>query len=395
MKINVRAMSNYISVLCGAALLFAAAAAAADESLRHFVARAQHAQSVAIVLIHDGKHVAEYHAESGGSELIDLRGATQSVVALGVGLLLRDGFIESLDAPVHRFFPEWNQGRKQFITLRMLLNQTAGLPNAPSSEPPDTVRFALAAELQGDPGSTFLQTNLAANLLLAVIAKASNKPADEYFANELFAPLGIHGVTWQKDAMGNVLGASGLAMTVQDAAAVGELVLQAGRWNDQQIIPETYINELLNPQVSKSVEYGLLWTRTPAWIRLSVDDSSLDLLRQLHVPESDITKIATLKGHAFDSSESLVAKLREVLSDEQFEELYRAAQARAVRMGTIFHLELGPMAAFSASGEGQFIVVVPSAKVVAVRQTLAADDQYDDFVERVLDVSKRWSRLNR
>ena len=90
-----------------------------------------------------------------------------------------------------------------------------------------------------------------------------------------------------------------------------------------------------------------------------------------------------------------MAGLREVLSDEQFEELYRAAQARAVRMGTIFHLELGPMAAFSASGEGQFIVVVPSAKVVAVRQTLAADDQYDDFVERVLDVSKRWSRLNR
>jgi CubicO group peptidase (beta-lactamase class C family) len=371
----------------GAAILFAPAAEA-DDSLKQLIAHAKDT-STATVLIHDGKRVVDYRASREEASTVDLRGATQSIVALGIGVLLRDGLIESLDTPVHRFFPEWNQGRKKLITLRMLLNQTAGLPAVPNSAIPDAIRFALATELQSDPGAIFIQSDLAANLLIGVIGEASDKSADEYLAQALFAPIGVHNVTWQKDDAGNVLGASGLALTVEDAIALGELVLARGNWNGEQIVPESYVDEMLNPQTSKSVELGLMWTRTPAWIRLSVDDSSLDLLRQLDVPAEVITKISRLKGRTFDSSESLVAALQKILSDDEFDELYRSAQTHAVRMGTIFRLELGPMAAFTASGDGQYIVVMPSARVVAVRLAAAADDQ-DDFVERVVDVAKRW-----
>jgi CubicO group peptidase (beta-lactamase class C family) len=372
-------------------LSWAVGASASSASPKPFVARAQETHSAVVLLMRDGKQVTEYHDKTLEPSAIDLRSATRSVIALGIGLLLRDGFIDSLDAPVYRFFPEWNQGRKKQITIRMLLNQTSGLRNAADPASPDVVRYALAAELHADPGESFSESDSAANLLTALIAKASGKSADEYFADKLFAPLRISEVTWQKDASGNVLGSTGLALRAQDALSLGQLVLEGGAWKGQQIVPEDYINEMLNPPATKNVEYGLLWARTPAWIRLRVDDSSLDLVRNMGVTEHVVEQIAKLQGHTFDSSESLVSGLHKVLSDEEFDALYSAAQARAIRMGTIFHLELGPMAAFSASGEGQYIVVIPAAKVVAVRQSLSADDQYEDFPDRVLDVARSWS----
>jgi CubicO group peptidase (beta-lactamase class C family) len=378
-------------LVLGCGLSWVVGASASGTSVKAFVARAQETHSAVVLLTREGKPVTEYHDKTLEPSVIDLRSATRSIVALGVGLLLRDGFIDSLDAPVYRFFPEWNQGRKRQITIRMLLNQTSGLRNATDPASPDVVRYALAAELHADPGESFSDSDSAANLLMAVIAKASGKSADEYFADKLFAPLGISEVTWQKDASGNVLGSTGLAMRAQGALSLGHLVLEGGAWNGQQIVPEDYIAEMLNPPATKSVEYGLLWARTPAWIRLRVDEASVDLVRNLDVTTHVVEQIAKLQGHRFDSSESLVSGLHQVLSDEEFDALYSAAQARAIRMGTIFHLELGPMAAFTASGEGQCIVVIPAAKVVAVRQSLSADDQYEDFADRVLDVARPWS----
>ena len=38
-------------------------------------------------------------------------------------MCLEDGHIESLDTPLHRWFPEWKQGQKQRITLRHVLTR--------------------------------------------------------------------------------------------------------------------------------------------------------------------------------------------------------------------------------------------------------------------------------
>jgi hypothetical protein len=54
-----------------------------------------------------------------------------------------------------------------------------------------------------------------------------------------------------------------------------------------------------------------------------------------------------------------------------------------------FHSEKGPVEAFEANGSlGQYIVVIPKARLVAVRQIRARDehseaDSYPDFTDRV------------
>src|SRR3954469_11375029 len=111
-------------------------ATASDASVKRLVARAQETNSAAMLLMQDGERVTEYTDAESAARTIDLRSATKSIVALGIGLLLRDGRLDSLDTPLHQFFPEWNQGRKRLVTIRMLLNQTSGLQDEQGSPDP-------------------------------------------------------------------------------------------------------------------------------------------------------------------------------------------------------------------------------------------------------------------
>jgi CubicO group peptidase (beta-lactamase class C family) len=375
--------------------------ASTSAEIKHIIARAKETHSAGVVLWRDGKTLAEYRDDV-ASVPANLGSATKSIAALGIGLLLRDGKLASLDDPVYRFYPEWRQGRKQLITIRMLLNQTSGLQDEQDAKKEvlnaqDVVQLALSAELQHDPGESFFDGNKAVNLLMGIIARASGVAADEYFQRELFGPLEIAAVQWKKDAAGNVLAMTGLAIDADDAAKLGRLELESGRWNGEQIIPEAFVREMLDPASSKTTEAGLLWWRTPAWIQLSVDEASVNLLRQIGIAEDVLAKIATLQGKTFTSSQNLVTALQRVLTQSEFASMYEQAQQKSVRMGTIFHLQVGPVAAYSANGEfGQYIVIVPAAKLVAVRLGSAdhadEDDAYDDFIDRVLVLARSLER---
>jgi CubicO group peptidase (beta-lactamase class C family) len=393
MQVAGSAMIFRAMLSCAAMLLCAQAHASTSSDIKHIIARAKETHSAAVMLWRDGKMLTAYRDDAVGTPA-DWQSATKSIAALGVGLLLRDGKLESLDVPVYRFYPEWKQGRKQLITIRMLLNQVSGLQDeerasAEIQTAHDVVQLALAAEIEHDPGEVFFDGNKAVNLLMGIIARAAGAPADEYLQHALFAPLGISDVQWMKDAAGNVLAMTGLELRPEDAVKIGRLVLGSGNWNGTQIVPDAFVRELLDPGASMPTELRLLWWRTPAWIQLSVDAASVDLLRELDVPETSLTKIAMLIGQTFSSSQELVTALQRVLSEAEFASMYDLSQRRSVRMGTIFHLQLGPAAAYSAIGEfGQYIVVVPAAKLVAVRLGSAGNieeaDAYDDFIDRVV-----------
>src|SRR5690606_2836438 len=151
--------------------------------------------SDSLLVIRDGEVLLERYRD-GEPAPIELMSATKSVVAIGIGLLLAQDHLESLDAPVSTWYPEWRQGRKADITVRMLLDHSSGLQNTPNAgaeiyPAPDVVQLALAAELDSAPGDRFAYNNKATNLLAGVVAQASGQPMDEYLAEHLFAPLGI------------------------------------------------------------------------------------------------------------------------------------------------------------------------------------------------------------
>jgi CubicO group peptidase (beta-lactamase class C family) len=220
------------------------------------------ANSEAIVILLDGERVGAWYAR-GDRRPIEAMSATKSIVGLAVGRLLADGLLESLDTPVHAFFPEWNTGLKADVTVRHLLNHTSGLYADRTTEAiyasPDFVRHALDSEVTSPPGTAIFYNNNATNLLAGVIGMAAGQPMDEYLRDGLFADLGIRDFGWTRDAAGNPHGMAGLQVTPEDLARLGQLVLDRGRVGDRQVITEDWFDVSLRPGSDLSGRVGLLW----------------------------------------------------------------------------------------------------------------------------------------
>ena len=56
---------------------------------------------------------------------------------------------------------------------------------------------------------------------------------------------GIQPGKWERDKAGNPHSMSGLPLSAADAAKLGQLVLDQGRWNGQQLLPAAFVREML------------------------------------------------------------------------------------------------------------------------------------------------------
>jgi CubicO group peptidase (beta-lactamase class C family) len=233
-------------------------AAALDRLLR----AGEASNSDAIVVLRDGRLVGEWYA-GGQPRRIESMSATKSIVHLAVARLLTTGAIASLDLPVHTWYPEWNDGLKARVTLRHLLNHTSGLHADRTTEAiyasGDFVRHALDSEVTREPGTAYFYNNSATNLVAGIVGRAAGQPLDEFLRDDLFARLGITDFNWVRDAAGNPHGMSGLQILPADLAKLGQLVLDGGRYGDEQLIAADVIAEGMRAGSSLSSDTGLLW----------------------------------------------------------------------------------------------------------------------------------------
>jgi len=231
-------------------------------ALSRLVEAAEASRSSALVVLQDGELVGSWH-DPQGARRIEAMSVTKSVLSLAVGRLLALGHLESIDVPVYRFFPEWEDGPRSRITVRHLLNHTSGLnspiPTTPIYESEDFVAFALASELESEPGAEVRYNNNATNLLAGVVGRAAGVRMDRFIGAELFRPLKITDFTWSLDPAGNPHGMAGLQIHADDLARLGQLVLQDGVWKGERLFPEGWITKSLGPGSELARNVGLLW----------------------------------------------------------------------------------------------------------------------------------------
>ncbi|MFY1826594.1 serine hydrolase domain-containing protein [Myxococcus fulvus] len=352
---------------------------------------AKASQSSAVVILKNGKLVGEWSFAKHGSR-IEAMSVTKSVVGIAVAKLLADGKIPSLDVPVHHYFPEWNQGRKRDVTLRHLLNHTSGLDAGPSPleiyQRPDFVKLALASEMSAAPGTQLQYNNKAVNLLAGIIEKASGKRMDRYIAEALFRPLGITDSGWTLDRAGNPHVMAGVQLRPRDLAKLGQLLVDGGMWQLRRLLPQEWVKRLISPGEGAAAGTGLLWWPLRAWQRFFVDDSLLAAWKQAGVPQKLIDAAANQKGKVFSDSRSYLDALG--ASEEELDALW----SRKLEMATV---EKGPVVGAQANGYlGQFVVVIPEHRLVAVRMLEASNEQgepdpstgFDNFIPRTLALVK-------
>ncbi|AVP96062.1 6-aminohexanoate hydrolase [Ahniella affigens] len=389
-------------LLCSALILLASGMAAAENAdvasaLTAIREGATESKSDA-VLVMQGDQVLLEQYQNPDSRLFELMSVTKSVVALAIGALVTDGLIQSLDMPVAELYPEWKQGRKAKITVRMLMNHTSGLQDLPNTSieiypSPNFVQLALAAELSSDPGAEFFYSNKAMNLLAGVVEKASGQRMDVYVKERLFNAMDIEPGPWTKDQAGNPHSMAGLPLSARDLAKIGRLVLDRGRWGAQDLIAPSFVDEMLaaSPKLDR---YGLLWWRVPESQHYRVDAESFQMLKDAGVDADSISVLRPLDGREFDGSSALYQAVLAALGQDGEARWQSAFAAKGVRMSKVFHLNVGPIVAYEGNGYlGQYLVIVPKADLIAVRQIASRDDYqpsmgYEDFHDRVLVLAR-------
>jgi CubicO group peptidase (beta-lactamase class C family) len=384
------------------ALALAAGAAAAGEDLPRASAAeakidpraleelrraAEESGSDALVVLADGKLVGEWTFGRPAGR-IETMSVTKSIVALAVGRLLDAGKIRSLDQPVSDWFPEWKQGRKRQVTLRMLLEQTSGLQAERTTggevyPAPDFVQLALAAELADEPGSKFFYNNKATNLLAGLIERAAGKKLDQLVADEIFAPLGITDWEWLHDKAGNPHAMAGLRLPPRDLAKLGQLMLDGGRWRGKTILSAAFVEQATRPS-AKNPRYGLLW-----WllgdVSTTIDASVVAAWRKGGVEEPFIEKTRPLWNKTWPSADAFFADAGKVFGGERgLEEWYDHTWRRGLPDGKI--LGLRTVGFYGDGWLGQFVVVLPKERIVAVRMRRGTGGPDDDK-----DAKKNWN----
>lgn len=250
-------------------------------------------QNMGVLIVQkNGKRVYEYYQqECTVDSPFHVFSVTKSVVSILVGIALEQGYIKSIDQPILDFFPEYQPPKQektiQKITLRDMMTMTAPYkyligPYVKYFSSEDWVKASL--DLLGGHGKIgkFRYAPLIGPDIFCGILKNVTGMSVLEFANKyLFQPLGIDVPGdvvfaskeeqmefyksktvrgWVTDMQGTHTGGWGLMLTPLDLEKIGQLMLNEGMWDGQQIVSAEWIKASTSRKSQwKKLGYGLLW----------------------------------------------------------------------------------------------------------------------------------------
>ena len=241
------------------------------------------AETRALVIMRGGDVVVERYAPGYDRHTRFISWSmAKSVTAVLVGLLVADGKL-ALDEPVP--VPAWQQpgdprGR---ITLRQLLHMASGLQHTEAGDPPyesdevrmlfldgrdDMAAYAEAQPLEAEPGEKF-EYSTATSVILADLVTRQLTPSEnpevrrramlEFMQGRLFEPLGLTSMYPEFDADGTLIGGSMIHANARDWATFGEFLRNKGSVDGNQILPRRWVDFMLTPSKRDGAYGGHIW----------------------------------------------------------------------------------------------------------------------------------------
>jgi len=242
----------------------------------------------ALIVLQDGKRVYERYGTGigPGTRLISWSMA-KSITATLIGELVGDGRLE-LDTPAP--VPEWHKtpgDPRAKITLRHLLHMASGVKHieaGPEPERADTNRAlfadtsadiykaAAAQTLEVPPGTRFEYNTLTTHILARIIADSvapGAKPDGRrramraFITERLAAPAGMASLLCEFDPAGNFYGGSLCHATARDWAAFGQMYLDGGVVAGVAVVRPDWVRFVTTPSPANGGYGGQFWLNRP------------------------------------------------------------------------------------------------------------------------------------
>jgi CubicO group peptidase (beta-lactamase class C family) len=215
-----------------------------------------------LMILRHGHVVAEgWWAPYSSEHRQQLYSASKSFTSTAIGFAVTEGLI-SVDDPVFKFYPQDLPAEISenlaALKVKHLLMMSVGhskdsimiLEASPAGVTWEKTFLSLPVVFK--PGTQFMYNSGASYMLSSIIKKVTGQTAHEYLRTRLYEPLDITDATWTENLEGVNMGASHLRMRTENLAKFGQLYLQKGKWNGNQVLNEKWIGEA----TSKKIENG-------------------------------------------------------------------------------------------------------------------------------------------
>lgn len=205
---------------------------------------------------------------------------TKQFTAMAIVLLQEQGLL-NVDDPISMYIPNYPDGNN--ITIRHLLNHSAGIPNFTALESfpeikektmslPELLALFKDRPLEFEPGSQFSYSNSGYIILGLIIEDVSEMFYGDYLKQEIFTPLEMHDTEYGNDTIGVENRAVGYQgdfadagysnMSVPHAAgALASTVLDLQKWDaalhDNTLVSAEMKTEIFTPHGG---DYSFGWT---------------------------------------------------------------------------------------------------------------------------------------
>jgi CubicO group peptidase (beta-lactamase class C family) len=233
-----------------------------------------------LLVMKDGRIVHEsYHLGTGELDRRISWSMAKSYLSVLFGILMDEGAIASLDDPVTDYAPELAGSAYDGASIRHVLQMTAGVEFDEDylDYNSDINRMGRVLALGGTmdgfaagltaraapPGERWHYVSIDTHIIGMVIRGATGRDIPSLLSEKVIAPMGLEAAPYYlSDGEGVAFVLGGLNLTTRDYARFGQMVLNGGRWNGQQIVPSDWLaasTAKSAPTEPGRIGYGYQW----------------------------------------------------------------------------------------------------------------------------------------
>ena len=202
-----------------------------------------------MILVNGRIVMEEYFNGHTASTEWEWNSAGKTLVATTTGIAQQESLLNLNNKASDYVGTEWTNmplEKENMITVRHLLTMTSGID--------DTKQYVIKPNLTyvADAGTRWAYGNVFQKLT-DIVAQASNKDFETYFNEKLKNKIGMDGY-WNFGTIFTIYHS-----TTKSMVRFGLLALNKGKWNNEQIINESFFNESITTSQNINPSYGYLW----------------------------------------------------------------------------------------------------------------------------------------
>jgi len=242
-----------------------------------------------VLVTHKGQLVFErYYNDNDSNSVHNTRSATKTIATFLTGIAIDKGHIKSENEPIMKYLKEFEplqnpDERKNKITIEDMLTMSSCLEcddnNSSSRGHEERMyiienwsKFYLDLPIKSYPwgpkpkdapyGRVWSYCSSGAALLAQIVQNAVGMTAIEFAEKHLLKPLGMKGYILHKSPTGVLNTAGGSEYRSRDLLRLGQLCINKGQWNGEQLISSEWIAKATSPKANawEDMDYGyLMW----------------------------------------------------------------------------------------------------------------------------------------